>query len=136
MKPSYVKHNLTMTPQGLWCAGCDQYLVMEAASGPCAVASVAASMVADKVGQTIADREHTHGDYGSTSLLAQGIKEFYRSTRYWNVMSNDKKESLEMIATKLARILNGDPNHEDSWRDIAGYAELVRKTLTTKTEEN
>jgi hypothetical protein len=31
---------------------------------------------------------------------------------------------------KVARILNGDPDYADSWRDIIGYARLVEKRLT------
>jgi len=34
-----------------------------------------------------------------------------------------------MIAHKIARIINGDPNHLDSWHDIAGYATLVEQEL-------
>ncbi len=34
-----------------------------------------------------------------------------------------------MIAHKLARICNGDPDYGDSWRDIAGYATLVADRL-------
>lgn len=30
-----------------------------------------------------------------------------------------------MIAHKIGRILNGDPNYRDSWDDIAGYAKLA-----------
>ena len=37
----------------------------------------------------------------------------------------DVLEALDMIAHKLARIANGDPEYADSWRDIAGYATLV-----------
>jgi hypothetical protein len=36
-----------------------------------------------------------------------------------------QRESLDMIACKASRILNGDPNHLDSWVDIAGYATIV-----------
>ena len=38
-------------------------------------------------------------------------------------------EALTYISQKLARIVNGDPNYDDNWRDIAGYAELVVKEL-------
>lgn len=41
-------------------------------------------------------------------------------------------ESLSMICHKLARIANGDPNYDDNWKDIAGYAELVVKILHNK----
>jgi len=37
-----------------------------------------------------------------------------------------------MIFSKIARILNGDPNHLDSWTDIAGYATLVADRLQGK----
>jgi hypothetical protein len=30
-----------------------------------------------------------------------------------------------MIQHKISRILNGNPNHIDSWADIAGYAHIV-----------
>jgi len=29
-----------------------------------------------------------------------------------------------MLANKLSRIVNGDPEYQDSWDDIAGYALL------------
>jgi hypothetical protein len=34
-----------------------------------------------------------------------------------------------MIAHKIGRILNGDPDYIDSWDDIAGYAKLVADRL-------
>jgi len=37
-----------------------------------------------------------------------------------------------MIAHKIGRILNGDPNYADSWIDIAGYAKLVADRLTVE----
>lgn len=39
------------------------------------------------------------------------------------------KEALEMIQTKVGRILTGDPTHRDSWHDIAGYAVLIEQLL-------
>ena len=47
----------------------------------------------------------------------------------WAALSDDKKEALGMIAHKIARILNGDPEYGDSWHDIAGYAKLVEDSL-------
>lgn len=47
----------------------------------------------------------------------------------WKILSNSQKEALDMIVHKIARILNGDPNYDDSWRDIAGYATLIEKEL-------
>ena len=36
-----------------------------------------------------------------------------------------------MILHKIGRIINGDADYADSWHDIAGYASLVDKRLTT-----
>ena len=51
-------------------------------------------------------------------------------------MHHDQKECLEMIAHKIGRILNGDPNYGDSWRDIAGYATLVADRLEGVVEKS
>lgn len=48
----------------------------------------------------------------------------------WAALSDDKREALEMIAHKIGRILNVDPNYHDSWHDIIGYAKLVENTLS------
>ena len=41
----------------------------------------------------------------------------------------DQLQALDMIATKIGRILTGNPSHLDSWVDIAGYAKLVSDRL-------
>ena len=44
----------------------------------------------------------------------------------------DQLQALDMIATKISRIVHGNPNHLDSWIDIAGYAQLVADRLQGK----
>ena len=44
-------------------------------------------------------------------------------------LKEDQIEALHMIAHKIGRIINGDPDYADSWIDIAGYAVLVQKRL-------
>jgi hypothetical protein len=46
----------------------------------------------------------------------------------------DQKEALEMVAHKLGRIVNGDPNYLDSWVDIIGYTQLVLDRLKKDQE--
>jgi hypothetical protein len=41
----------------------------------------------------------------------------------------DQLQALDMIVTKIGRILTGNPSHLDSWMDIAGYATLVSDRL-------
>jgi hypothetical protein len=71
----------------------------------------------------LVERGKTHGDYSHHSACSQQIKTVIRSWGYEN-LSIHERETLEMIAHKMARILTGDPHFEDHWRDIAGYATL------------
>ena len=51
-------------------------------------------------------------------------------------LSSSQWESLEMVAHKIGRILNGDPNYADSWVDIAGYAQLIVNQLEEQEQVN
>lgn len=48
-------------------------------------------------------------------------------------LPDDQQEALDMIFHKIGRIINGDNNYDDSWQDIAGYAQLVAKRLQGTT---
>jgi hypothetical protein len=80
----------------------------------------------------LAEREKSYGLFKSHAALSQELKLIMRASLSWPTLSPDKKESLEMIAHKIARILNGNPGHHDSWCDIEGYAKLVADTLEVK----
>ena len=71
------------------------------------------------------ERKKQHGDFFEHSLYAQRLKETMWGSMNWNKLTPVQKEALEMIQHKVARILAGDPNHDDHWDDIAGYAKLV-----------
>jgi hypothetical protein len=43
----------------------------------------------------------------------------------WGRLTPDKRQALTVIADKIARILNGDPEYKDNWHDIGGYAKLA-----------
>jgi len=78
----------------------------------------------------LAERQHTHGDFQATAMIAQRFKDISKSTPNWNVNLTDvQREALEAIFVKIARILSGDPNHPDHWRDVEGSAHLVSETL-------
>ena len=74
-------------------------------------------------------RHETHGDYTNTAQVSQHLKTTIRNARNWARLSNDKRESLDMIMTKVARIMSGEPNEPDHWLDIEGYAKLARERL-------
>ena len=69
------------------------------------------------------------GYAGSVALSKQSVE---RVVSRVEQMQPDQIECLEMIAHKIGRILNGDPNYEDSWRDIAGYTTLVANRLVAE----
>lgn len=39
--------------------------------------------------------------------------------------SETRKEALDNICQKIARVVNGDQFYEDNWVDIQGYAKLA-----------
>ena len=78
---------------------------------------------------TLQERGNRYGPFDGHARITQNIKSAMNDGN-WNDLSSSHKEALEMIAHKIGRILNGDPNYDDSWRDIAGYATLIEKQLT------
>ena len=79
--------------------------------------------------QTLKDRGRRYGDYMVVSENSQMLKEIFRASKQWNHLGNFQRESLDMIASKLARIMNGDRFYADNWIDISGYAKLVSQEL-------
>ncbi len=79
--------------------------------------------------EIIAERRKTHGNYLNVAAKAQGIKHaIFMGGGGCVGLSSAQREAVEMIATKLARICCGDPNHRDHWDDIAGYAILAMES--------
>ena len=82
--------------------------------------------------KTLAERGARYGDFESHALISSLLKDLMHSANGgegWQRLAYDQREALEMIAHKIARILNGDPNYADSWVDIGEYATLVAKRL-------
>jgi len=79
--------------------------------------------------ETLGQREGRYGEYVKVAATAQWLKEGLRGGDSWNEMEAYMQESLDLIANKLARIVNGDPFYDDSWHDVGGYAKLVEIEL-------
>lgn len=75
---------------------------------------------------TIATRESTHGPFTKNARIAQELKGVMRCYD-WYALTDVQREALEMIASKIARILNGHNKFKDHWHDIAGYAQLAEQ---------
>ena len=83
----------------------------------------------DTLTDTLKDRGKRYGSFVNHAAITQSLKQTMYSQNNWEILKDDQKEALEMIAHKIGRILNGDPNYADSWIDIAGYAKLVADRL-------
>lgn len=88
--------------------------------------------------QTIEDlldeREKTYGSFAEFSEICQEITAALRQGN-WPTLDAMKCEALEMIAHKIARILNGDPDYIDNWIDICGYSQLVVNELRCQSQK-
>lgn len=78
---------------------------------------------------TLAERGNRYGVFSEHARITQNIKRAMADSPNWASLPDDKKEALEMLAHKMGRILNGDPDYHDSWHDIIGYTKLVADTL-------
>lgn len=76
------------------------------------------------------ERKKTHGDWKEQSALANTLKGDMRKVPGWAELSASEQEALDMIQTKVSRILSGDPREPDHWDDIAGYAHLGKSGHT------
>lgn len=78
----------------------------------------------------IETRAKTHGNYNNMAAKAQAIKKaIFEGGGGCSHLTAPQRESLEMIATKIARICCGNPSERDHWEDIAGYATLITKSI-------
>lgn len=80
----------------------------------------------------VAERGSQYGDFTTQGEIAQDLKFYLREQVGWDRLKPHQRESLDMIMHKVSRILNGNPEHLDSWVDIAGYAQIVADRIERK----
>jgi hypothetical protein len=83
----------------------------------------------ESIDATLIERGNRYGAWPEHARIAQNVKRAMKDSPNWESLPDDMKESLEMMAQKLGRILNGDPNYADSWHDIVGYIKLIENRL-------
>ena len=82
------------------------------------------------VATTLKQRGKRYGSFQSGAQISQNLQAAMQDSPNWDSLSADKKEALQLIQHKIARMLNGDPEYKDNWHDIIGYAKLVEDTLS------
>lgn len=83
---------------------------------------------ATEVEAILAQRGQSYGPFPRHAEITQKLKQVMREHGYLN-LAPDQVECLDMLAHKVGRILNGNPDIVDHWDDIAGYSRLVSKRL-------
>ena len=74
------------------------------------------------------ERGARYGSFEDNAAVAQHLKEVLT----WcdpERLTPSQREALDMIFSKISRIISGDAGYVDTWVDIAGYAQLVAKEL-------
>lgn len=92
------------------------------------------------IDETLKERGLRYGEFEDHARITVSLKEQMQKFRNakgipYSRLADDQREALEMIAHKIGRILNGDPDYADSWVDIAGYAKLVADRLEKENNE-
>ena len=80
---------------------------------------------------TLAERQAQYGCFEDVAFVTENIMATLSKVRT-NGLSDlpyPHRMALYMIASKMARIVNGDFNHKDSWHDIGGYSKLIEDLL-------
>lgn len=97
-------------------------------------ATIVRATTEDRVERILDERGTNYGTFLDNARVTQRLKAVAHQFAADNnkTFDADQAEALDMIFTKIGRILNGDANHTDSWIDIAGYATLVADRLQGK----
>ena len=85
----------------------------------------------DTLESMLDERGKRYGVFTGHAEVTQALKSVMRFEleQRSRLLKADQQEALDMIAHKIGRIINGDPDYADSWDDIAGYAKLVGDRL-------
>lgn len=82
----------------------------------------------------IADRELIYGSFAHTATISRALKHAIYCAGGQCRLTASQHEALDLICSKISRIISGDPNYIDNWADIAGYATLIVNDLTEAEE--
>lgn len=81
------------------------------------------------VDATLAERQSQYGGFVGVANTTGQLMDIIKSSPNGHTMPYAHEEALHMICSKMARIVNGDFNHLDSWHDIGGYAKLIEDLI-------
>lgn len=91
--------------------------------------SQAKVFTSESISATLNERGARYGKFADQAKIGYDLRMVMHCAKNWRSLTPHQQEALDTIASKIARILNGDPTYLDNWHDIAGYATLVEKIL-------
>lgn len=71
-------------------------------------------------------------NFVAIARTSQDIKDALRCSQEWKWMAADQRETLEVIATGMAMILNGQANKPQAWNEIAEQAAAIAERVGRK----
>lgn len=80
----------------------------------------------------LAERWKTHGSFHTHANCTQTLEDTFYSYKEKGYFTAVQLEALHMIFHKLGRIAAGSPHFQDHWDDIAGYATLVSRDISSR----
>lgn len=81
------------------------------------------------ISDTLKDREGVYGKFSDNAAIADMIICNLSEGSSWGAADSTNRIALMQIANKMSRLVCGDINDADGWRDIAGYATRVLEYL-------
>jgi hypothetical protein len=84
-----------------------------------------------RISEILDSRARVYGTFRDNARLAQALKRTMadHAQDLGKSFADDQWEALEMVSSKISRIVNGNADDLDQWDDIAGYATLVADRL-------
>jgi len=83
----------------------------------------------DSVEQTLNKRQQQYGNFEDVAETTEDLFQVLKGGASFVNLSKSQRMALYMICSKMARLVNGDVNHKDSWHDISGYSQLIDNKL-------
>src|SRR5699024_12051327 len=84
-----------------------------------------------KKNKNILQKESSYDGMNRQGELTKELKGVHHDHEWWHKLTGGQQEALDMIMHKVSRIVCGDNLYIDSWRDIAGYAQVIVDALET-----
>lgn len=87
------------------------------------------------VDEILEQRHEEYGTFMDVARLSQNLKNTinHELKARSKVLAPDQAEALAMMCSKIARLVAGNADHLDGWKDLAGYPMLVADRLEGKS---